>query len=389
MMELKYENVKDALSQIPSPNLFLDLNAFEENIKWAVKEAKGKKIRLSTKSIRSIDLLKKIFSYSSVFDGVMSFTLSEALWLRENGIKNILVGFPTTDLISLDELAKQPGDIVLMTDHIEHLKMLETFATKYQTQISICIDFDLALDLPAVKFGVYRSSLNNIDKIKNFNTFLKENCPHLKLVSTMGYEAQIAAVQDKKSPLMRSLKMYSIPDLRKRRREFIQFLIKEGHHFSFHNGGGTGSLKSTREENLVTEITVGSAFYAPTLFDGYQDFKLTPALFFTIPIVRKSTNYIFTCLGGGYVASGETSENKLPTPYLPEGLSFIKHEGAGEVQTPLIYNGKGHFNIGDFVIFRHAKAGEICERFNEIHLVKDNQYLGSVPTYRGMGKAFL
>ena len=166
-------------------------------------------------------------------------------------------------------------------------------------------------------------------------------------------------------------------------------MIQAGHKLRIINGGGTGSLKHTVTEAVVNEVTVGSAFYGSVLFDHYEDFKLTPALFFSSPIVRQPAKDIFTILGGGYIASGSTGDTKQPEAYLPTGLSLIKNEGAGEVQTPLKYSGDRDLKIGDIIILRHAKAGEVCERFNEIYLIAEDKVLRSVKTYRGEGKAFL
>jgi len=41
------------------------------------------------------------------------------------------------------------------------------------------------------------------------------------------------------------------------------------------------------------------------------------------------------------------------------------------------------------VFFRHAKAGELCERFDRLHLVEGDRVVDTVPTYRGEGQAFL
>jgi D-serine deaminase-like pyridoxal phosphate-dependent protein len=41
------------------------------------------------------------------------------------------------------------------------------------------------------------------------------------------------------------------------------------------------------------------------------------------------------------------------------------------------------------VWFRHAKAGELCEHVNEVHLVEGERIAQTVPTYRGEGQAFL
>jgi D-serine deaminase-like pyridoxal phosphate-dependent protein len=59
------------------------------------------------------------------------------------------------------------------------------------------------------------------------------------------------------------------------------------------------------------------------------------------------------------------------------------------VQTPLLGPAADDLLIGDRVWFRHAKAGELCERFAELHLVEGDAVVGTVPTYRGEGRTFL
>jgi D-serine deaminase-like pyridoxal phosphate-dependent protein len=74
---------------------------------------------------------------------------------------------------------------------------------------------------------------------------------------------------------------------------------------------------------------------------------------------------------------------------LPRGLRLDGREGAGEVQTPLLGPGAAGLRIGDRAWFRHAKAGELCERFEVLHLLAGDELAGSVPTYRGEGRCFL
>ncbi|TDB89580.1 amino acid deaminase/aldolase, partial [Actinomadura sp. 7K534] len=80
---------------------------------------------------------------------------------------------------------------------------------------------------------------------------------------------------------------------------------------------------------------------------------------------------------------------RLPQPYLPTGLVYDPNEGAGEVQTPLLGRSADLLAIGDRVWFRHTKAGELCERFDTLHLIEDDKVVGTVPTYRGEGRTFL
>ena len=384
----QYQNYLQALKEVSNPSLFLDQDAFHKNLHWVISHSGDKKIRIATKSIRSIEVLKKILASHKVFQGLMTYTLEESLWLKSLGLKDILIGYPTTDRTSLNKLAEDPSEIILMVDRPEHLDLLEEIAAAKKTTFEICVDLDLSLDLPGVRFGVYRSQLHEEKHLIQFLNHLK-SCTHLKLVGAMGYEAQIAGVTDDKSKLMQVLKKLSLTQLQGRRQRMVKLIQADGHQLRIINGGGTGSLKNTNKEEIVTEITIGSAFYAPVLFDHYQEFKLTPALFFSSPIVRQPSKDIFTILGGGYIASGQTDEIKQPMPYLPTGLSLIKNEGAGEVQTPLLYSGHLSLEIGDLIILRHAKAGEICERFNQIHIVEKNKILETISTYRGQGKCFL
>jgi D-serine deaminase-like pyridoxal phosphate-dependent protein len=167
-------------------------------------------------------------------------------------------------------------------------------------------------------------------------------------------------------------------------------MIREkGFTLSIINGGGTGSLESTTQEQVINEVTVGSGFYNSHLFDNYQNFRHQPAAGFACVINRHPKDNIFTCSGGGYVASGSAERLKLPVPYLPAEIELIKNEGAGEVQTPILYKGSEQLHIGDPVFFRHSKAGELCERFNELNLIRENKIEKAVPTYRGEGQCFL
>lgn len=387
-MNDQYQSYVQALKDVSAPNLFLDLAAFYKNLNWVISNSGSKKIRIATKSIRSVEILKKIHDSNSVFQGYMTYTLEESLWLKSLGLKDLLIGYPTTDRAALMKLAEDPSEIVLMVDRPEHLDQLEEIAAAKKVNFEVCVDLDLSMDLPGLRFGVYRSHLHSEKHLTSFLDHLNK-CPHVKLVGAMGYEAQIAGVTDDTSKIRQVLKALSVTQLRNRRQKMVQMIMGDGHTLRFVNGGGTGSLKHTAKEEVVTEITIGSAFFAPVLFDHYQDFKLSPALFFSSPIVRQPEKDIFTILGGGYIASGSTDGIKQPQPFLPTGLTLLKNEGAGEVQTPLKYSGDLPLKIGDLVFLRHAKAGEICERFNQIHIIDGEKIVETVNTYRGEGKCFL
>jgi len=186
------------------------------------------------------------------------------------------------------------------------------------------------------------------------------------------------------------MKRASVPELTQRRAAVVRALRNAGVSLRVVNGGGSGSLVSSGRDPSLTEVTAGSAFYGPALFHHFHDVHFQPAAFFAVQVVRKPADGMVTCLGGGYAASGAAGPDKLPRPVLPPGMRLLPLEGAGEVQTPLTLPADGpELNVGDPVIFQHAKAGELAERFNALLLIRGDRIVERVPTYRGEGVAFL
>ena len=70
VMELYLREIAKELSL---PALLLDLDAFDENCKQIANKANGKTIRVATKSIRSIPVLKRIFQMSPLFSLCQAF----------------------------------------------------------------------------------------------------------------------------------------------------------------------------------------------------------------------------------------------------------------------------------------------------------------------------
>lgn len=378
------------------PNLLLDLDALDNNCSEIAKKANGKKIRVATKSIRSVKVLERILSSDPIYQGVMCFTADEAIFLAEKGFKDILIGYPSWDEYSLAQISKLSDDlkvITVMVDCLQHVEFLAQIAVKTSGTFNLCIDVDMSSSFAGFHFGVRRSPLKTADEVLKVVERINQY-GNLKFKGMMGYEAQIAGVGDDapskyiKNKLVSIMKQKSISEVENRRTTIISALKKHGFPPELVNGGGTGSITTTVIENEITEVTVGSGFYAPLLFDYYRDMQYEPALFFALPIVRKPGNHIYTCLGGGYVASGAVDKDKLPMPIFPKGAKLLPMEGAGEVQTPIYYD-LDELKIGDAIIFRAAKAGEVCERFTDILCYTENQIVDCYKTYRGDGVCFL
>jgi D-serine deaminase-like pyridoxal phosphate-dependent protein len=393
----RYEEI---FADVEAPFAFVDLDAMWSNADDMLRRAGSKPVRVATKSLRCRALIDRVLNYSDRFSGLLTFTLVETLWLAEQGFEDLLLAYPTADSAALRELALRsvanPADApVVMVDCIEHLDMIDSVLGSGAAPMRVCIDVDASWWALGgrLKVGPKRSPVHTIEQTVALAGEIEKR-PQIDLVGLMAYEGQIAGVGDQ--PPGRRLRAAAIQFMQRRsaaelaeRRAAIVAAVREVTNLEMVNGGGTGSLELTAGEDAVTEVTAGSGFYAPTLFDSYSRFSLTPAAGFALPVVRKPTPAVATALGGGYLASGAAEASRLPTPWLPAALKLDPEEGAGEVQTPLLGSAATNLQVGDRVYFRHAKAGELCEHFNVLHLVEGDEIVDVVPTYRGEGAAFL
>jgi D-serine deaminase-like pyridoxal phosphate-dependent protein len=328
----------------------------------------------------------------------MTFTLPESLWLHGHGFHDLLLAYPTAERAALVELARLDTEHppILMVDSVEQLDYIEAaVAGTARSPIRVCLELDTGW-WPLggrLKVGAKRSPVHTPEQARALAAEIVGR-PAFELAALMGYESHIAGVGDQpldkrvRGPLIRWMKRRSIPELAERRAHVVA-AVREVAPVPIVNGGGTGSIHSTTSESVITEVTAGSGLFAPLLFDRYADFALTPAAMFAMPVVRRPSGGVATLLGGGYPASGGAGRDRLPAPYLPRGLRLDAEEGAGEVQTPVIGSAAASLRIGDRVYLRHAKAGELCERFNSLYLVRGSEIVDEVPTYRGEGRAEL
>jgi D-serine deaminase-like pyridoxal phosphate-dependent protein len=384
-----YDRYEAAFGDLEPPFAFVDLDAMWRNADDMLRQAGGKPIRVASKSVRCRDLTQRILDRDAGFKGLLNLTLPEAIWLWRQGFRDLVVAYPWTGPTALAELgditAGEPaGAPVVMVDSVEHLDLIASVTTK---PVRVAIDLDVGYwPLSGrLKFGPKRSPIR---AAADAGALAREiaSRPSLQLVGVMAYEGQIAGVADKVPG--RALENLAIRDVASRRSEMVA-AVREVADLEFVNGGGTGSIRSTVAEAAVTEVAAGSGFYAPMLFQYYRRLHLAPAAGYALPIARKPARGIATALGGGYVASGSVRADRQPVPVAPAGLALDPLEGAGEAQTPLLGEAAAGLNIGDRVYLRHAKAGELCERFNTLHLVQSGQVVAEVPTYRGEGMCFL
>ncbi|MFJ3643075.1 amino acid deaminase/aldolase [Streptomyces sp. NPDC090108] len=387
-----------ATAHLDAPLAIVDLAAFDANAADLVRRAGGKPVRVASKSVRCRALLERVLAMEG-FQGVMSYTLAESLWLARSGFGDVLLAYPSADRAGFAELTSDPkpaAAVTVMVDDVAQLDLIDAARDGGREVVRVCLELDTSLKLLGgrVRIGARRSPLHSPARLGALARAVAGR-PGFRLVGIMAYEGHIAGVGDAvagrplRSRAVRLMQGAARRELAERRAAAVREVRAAVPDLEFVNGGGTGSVQHTAAEDAVTEIAAGSGLYVPRLFDNYTSFRGRPAALFAQPVVRRPGVGAVTVLGGGYPASGAAGRDRLPVPYLPEGLAYDPQEGAGEVQTPLLGAAADDLLIGDRVWFRHAKAGELCERFDALHLVEGDTVTATVPTYRGEGHTFL
>lgn len=403
-MGLAAETLNAATKHLDAPLAVVDLDAFDHNAADLVRRAAGRPIRVASKSVRCRYLVERVLRRAG-FAGVMAYSLPEARWLAGEWAgtdlagTDILVAYPTTDhaalrLLADDEHAR--AHVSVMVDSVAHLDLIDAALGMGHADVRVCLELDVSwrplFGVDLAHIGTRRSPVFTAQQAASLAKAVVSR-PGFRLVGLMGYEGQLAGLGDAPAgkpvagALLRWMQSRSATELTARRTEVVD-AVRAVAELEFVNGGGTGSIETTRVDESITEVAAGSGLIGPTLFDSYRRFAPAPAVLFALPVVRKPRRGIATLFSGGFVASGPAGKDRLPSPYLPAGLSLLGVEGAGEVQTPVAGRAARDLRIGDRVWLRHTKAGELAERFTEYHVIEGGEVTQAVPTYRGEGRCF-
>ena len=382
-----FDRLLSATADLGAPVAIVDEPALWANADDLVRRAGGVSIRVASKSVRVRSIVERTLARDG-FAGAMSYSLDESVWLADLGVDDLLLAYPTASASGVRALVadeKRLAAITLMVDSPESLDLLDHLAGPDHPAIGVCLDVDASLKLGPVHLGVRRSPVHSVEDAARLAHVVVDR-PGFELRGVMFYDAQIAGMPDS-STAVRLVKKRSAAELLERRTKVVAS-VREHADLRIVNGGGTGSLEVTGADPVITELTAGSGLFSPGLFDGYDAFESRPAAYFALDVVRKPTDDVATLFSGGYIASGPAQKNRLPKPAWPEGLSLLGAEGAGEVQTPVKGRAARDLRLGDRVLLRHAKAGELCERFDTVTIVSAGGGVDTVPTYRGEGKNF-
>jgi D-serine deaminase-like pyridoxal phosphate-dependent protein len=126
-----YESYHTLFADVPKPFAFLDMDRLDANIEAVLRHSGHKQIRIASKAVRSVEILRYITEKSNRFQGVMCYTLAEARFLAEQGFIDLLVAYPTCDRKEIAQAVswlKKGVPITLMVDSIAHIRLIADVA---------------------------------------------------------------------------------------------------------------------------------------------------------------------------------------------------------------------------------------------------------------------
>jgi D-serine deaminase-like pyridoxal phosphate-dependent protein len=389
-----------------TPRLLVDLDHFLSNLSQVRSFLPPRLgLRLSTKSLR-VPFLINLSLEAGLATGLLCFSMDEALALLSTTIAtNAVVAYPVNDAHRAS-LAPPGKNITICIDSLSRARMAaeDWRRAGHPGRLNVFLDLDVSYRLGPVVIGAKRSGVSSEGELVEVVEFVLAS-RELRLVGIMGYEAHVAGLAHESpydgwvyrlivSFAKRFLFAPEAARIRARAKRCLEARgLRSGVDF-WVNGGGTGCIRSASLDPSLTEVAVGSAAFSPSLFDSFGEDSLAdmrqPAMVFTLPVTRNHHGRGFcTVQSGGFIGSGSVGPDKCPVVLLPPSIGPTDEEGFGEVQTPLVARKRGARlpEVGEFVVCRAAKAGEICERFNEV-VVLSEKGAQVHKTYRGLGWAF-
>ena len=379
-----------ATAELDPPLAALDLTALERNAADLVRRANGTAIRVASKSVRCRAVLERVLGDELTarggFAGIMAYSLREAIWLARLGARDVLLGYPVLDRAGLAELAAAPNLLAAITLMIDDVAQLELTRAALGTDLvhpRVCLDVDAALRIGPLHLGARRSPVRSPEQAGELAAEALRR--GFDVVGVMTYESQIAGLPDS-NPAVRVVKRLSAIEIGRRRTRVLDAVRAVTGPLEIVNSGGTGSI----------EVSITG----PDRHRGDRRFRsLCADPVRSLPLVHPAPRAVLRHPGPAQTRPEHRHRLRgrlhrvRPRGSQPGARSGLARRAEtarlrrrGRGPDPLA--GGAELEIGDRVWFRHAKAGELCERFTEIHMVDESGARTTVPTYRGEGQCF-
>ena len=305
------------LSQVPTPALLLDRNAFERNLRKMSEhlESKGKGIRPHSKTHKCPLIARAQLDHGAV--GVCAAKVSEALVLCHAGIDRVLITSPVTTIDKANlvaELAGAAPDLMIVVDSELGVVQLDAafagLGADHEGALNVLIDLDPRMGRTGVR--------EPQDVIRLANRIAETE--RLRLMGVQHYAGHVMHIEGHAARREASLKHWQ------RASEIVTSLRQNGFEIEVVTGGGTGTYDIDCDVASVTDMQVGSYVFMDQEYLNigsatspvYDDFE-TSLTVLTTAISQPAGGAITVDAG----TKGFASETVAPTCMDVAGAKFV------------------------------------------------------------------
>ncbi|MCW7493584.1 alanine racemase [Leptospira sp. 2 VSF19] len=372
------------------PVVLLDLDRLDENLTTLSKNIPPPlRYRIVVKSLPSLDLLRYITKATNT-KRLMVFHSGDLVMLLgdpEFSSFDILLGKPMPVRALEDVYQKTKIDrfqkIHWLVDSETRLNQYLEFAKLKNIKLNIVLEIDI---------GLHRGGLTNPHETNQIISNIQDHPNHLEFGGFMGYEPHVASVPnllgDKNEAIEKeiqsSLEKYEgfVGALKTK---FPSLFEKE----LILNGGGSKTYRFyQKNQNVVNDVSVGSALVMPTDFDVSTLVEHKPAFYIAAPVLKRlegttipfleSISFLFPLwdpnlqvtyfiYGGAYLAIKES----------PQGLFDNSLYGVSTNQGILNGSLATGLNPDDYVFFRPTQSEKVMAEMGEVVLFRKGKMIGT------------
>lgn len=372
------------------PVVLLDLDRLDENLFTLSKNIPPPlHYRIVVKSLPSLDLLRYITKFTNT-NRLMVFHSGDIVMLLsdpEFSSFDILLGKPMPVRALEDIYQKTKVDrfqkIHWLVDTETRLNQYLEFAKSKNIKLHLVLEIDI---------GLHRGGFGNPTDTNTVFSMVQENSKNLEFDGFMGYEPHVASVPvllgDKNEAIEKEIQSSLVKYERfvsLGKKSFPTLFAKE----LLLNGGGSKTYRFyQKNQQVVNDVSVGSALVMPTDFDVSTLTEHKPAFFIAAPVLKRlegttipfleSFSFLFPLwnpnlqvtyftYGGAYLAKKES----------PKGLFDNSLYGASTNQGILNGSISTGLQPDDYVFYRPTQSEKVMAEMGEVVLLRNGKIIGT------------
>ncbi len=261
-------------SELDTPSLTVDLDAFEQNVELAAKflAGKNKQWRPHAKCHKSPVIAHRLLRAGAI--GLTCAKVSEAEVFAQAGIRDLLIANAIVGEQKLERVAALTrwADPIVVVDHFVQAEALASICRRRGTTCRVILEVNIGMNRVGIRPGTdTRELAQGVSRLSG-----------IRLVGIMGYEGHLLTVSDADE---KRQKIDSALNILEETRDMMR---QEGIECSIVSAGGTGSIAVTAQSAVPTELQSGAVIFAdPYYSDRCGLAGYTPALRLLATVVSR------------------------------------------------------------------------------------------------------